>query len=103
MKGERSMKKRLLTLVCALALVLSLMIVPAAATETFFLGINDTLPVGSTQITPIQYNGWVYVPMGVFNSRVTGVNLGVYCGLTDNDQSLVFYNQIGRASCRERV
>ena len=40
MKGERSMKKRLLTLVCALALVLSLMIVPAAATETFFLGIT---------------------------------------------------------------
>lgn len=90
------MKKRLLTLVCALALVLSLMIVSAAATETFFLGINDTLPVGSTQITPIQYNGWVYVPMGVFNSRVTGVNLGVYCGLTDNDQSLVFYNLSGR-------
>ena len=90
------MKKRLLTLACTLALVLSLMIVPASASETFFLGINDTLPVGSTQITPIQYNGWVYVPMGVFNSRVTGVNLGVYCGLTDNDQSLVFYNLSGR-------
>lgn len=90
------MKKRLLTVVCTLALVLSLVTVPASASETFFLGINDTLPVGSTQITPIQYNGWVYVPMGVFNSRVTGVNLGVYCGLTDNDQSLVFYNLSGR-------
>lgn len=90
------MKKRLLTVVCTLALVLSLVTVPASASETFFLGINDTLPAGSTQITPIQYNGWVYVPMGVFNSRVTGVNLGVYCGLTDNDQSLVFYNLSGR-------
>ena len=84
------MKKRLTALSCTLALLLTMMVVPAWAGESFFLSINDTLPPASTQTTPIQYGGWIYVPMGAFNSRVTGVNLGVYCGLTDGDQSLVF-------------
>lgn len=90
------MKKRLAGLACTLALLLTMMVVPAWAGETFFLSINDTLPPASNQTTPIQYGGWIYVPMGAFNSRVTGVNLGVYCGLTDGDQSLVFYDLSGR-------
>ncbi|MCI8415040.1 MAG: hypothetical protein HFF00_05355 [Ruminiclostridium sp.] len=90
------MKKRLTALSCTLALLLTMMVVPAWAGESFFLSINDTLPPASTQTTPIQYGGWIYVPMGAFNSRVTGVNLGVYCGLTDGDQSLVFYDLSGR-------
>lgn len=90
------MKKRFTALACTLALLLTMMVVPAWAGETFFLSINDTLPSGSSQTTPIQYGGWIYVPIGAFNSRVTGVNLGVYCGLTDGDQSLVFYDLSGR-------
>lgn len=42
-KEEKPMKKRLLTVVCTLALVLSLVTVPASASETFFLGINDKI------------------------------------------------------------
>lgn len=90
------MKKKLAALLCALSLLLTILTVPAWAGESFFLSINDTLPPGSTQTTPIQSGGWIYVPMGVFNSRVTGVNLGVYCGLTDGNQNLVFYDLSGK-------
>lgn len=91
------MKRRLTALICALTLALGLVCLPAAAgDELFFLSINDTLPAASPQITPIQSGGWIYVPCSVFSSRVTGVNLGVYYGFTDNGVNLVFYNLSGK-------
>ena len=63
----------------------------------FFLSLNDTLPAQSTQTTPIQYNGWVYVPVNVFSSRITGINFGVYYGVTENGSSILLYNLSGRS------
>jgi hypothetical protein len=89
--------KRLLAALCALAVALTLVVVPSSASNSlFFLSLNDTLPAQSTQITPVQYNGWIYVPVTVFSSRVTGINFGVYYGVTDNDESLIFYNLSGK-------
>lgn len=89
--------KRLLAALCALAVALTLVVVPSSASNSlFFLSLNDTLPAQSTQITPIQYNGWIYVPVTVFSSRVTGINFGVYYGTTNNDESLIFYNLSGK-------
>lgn len=94
------MKKSLksaISLVCAMALTLTLLVMPSSASEElFFLSINDTLAVQSSQTTPIQHSGWIYVPVSVFNSNVTGVNFGVYYGFTNNNETLVFYNLSGK-------
>ena len=91
------MKKRIAALFCALVLVLGLFALPASADESlFFLALNDTLPAASSQITPIETGGWIYVPVTVFNNRVTGVNFGIYYGFTDNDTFLTFYNLSGK-------
>lgn len=91
------MKKKILALVCAAALTLSLLVVPSSASNSlFFLSLNDTLAPQSVQTTPIQHSGWVYVPVTAFNNRVTGINFGVYYGFTDNNESLIFYNLSGK-------
>ena len=89
--------KKILALLCAVAVGLTLLVLPSSATGSlFFLSLNDTLPAQSVQTAPIQSSGWVYVPTGVFNSRTTGINFGVYYGLTDNNESLVLYNLSGK-------
>ena len=89
--------KKFLALLCAVAVGLTILILPSSATGSlFFLSLNDTLPAQSVQTAPIQSSGWVYVPTGVFNSRTTGINFGVYYGLTDNNESLVLYNLSGK-------
>lgn len=91
------MKKKCLALVCAVALSIGLFVIPAGASGgLFFLSLNDTLPAQSAEITPIQYSGWVYVPVTVFSSRVTGINFGIYYGFTENNESLIFYNLSGK-------
>lgn len=91
------MKKKILALICAVALSLSLLVVPSLASNSlFFLSLNDTLTPQSAQTTPIQHSGWVYVPVTAFNNRVTGINFGVYYGFTDNNESLIFYNLSGK-------
>ena len=89
--------KKFLALLCAVAVGLTILVLPSSATGSiFFLSLNDTLPAQSVQTAPIQSSGWVYVPTGVFNSRTTGINFGIYYGLTDNNESLVFYNLSGK-------
>lgn len=90
------MKKKCIALVCALALMLTLLPGKASASGLFFLGLNDSLMPQSGQLTPIQSGGWVYVPATVFNNRVTGINFGVYYGFTDNNESMIFYNLSGK-------
>lgn len=90
------MKKRAAAILGLLAMLVGLFAVPARASGLFFLSLNDTLPPQSAQTTPIQYNGWVYVPVSVFNNQVTGINFGIYYGFTDNNESLVFYDLSGK-------
>lgn len=89
--------KTTISLLCATALTLALLILPSSASEDlFFLSANDTLVVQTSQTTPIQHGGWIYVPVSVFNSGVTGVNFGIYYGFTDNNETLVLYNLSGK-------
>ena len=91
------MKKRLAAVLCTLALILGLCVSTVSAdTKLFFLALNDTLPAAESQITPIQSGGWIYVPVTVFNSRVSGVYLGISYGFTENNRSLIMYNLSGK-------
>ena len=89
--------KTIVSFLCAAALALTLLVMPSSASGgLYFLSLNDTLPAQSVQMTPVQYSGWVYVPVNVFNSQSTGVNFGLYYGLTENNTKLVFYNLSGK-------
>ena len=91
------MRKKILSLFCAAGLVMTLLVVPAsAANSLFFLSLNDTLPENTLQNTPVQHNGWIYVPVNVFNGGAAGVNFGVYHGVIDNNTRLVLYNLSGK-------
>lgn len=91
------MRKKMLSFLCAAALFITLLAVPAsAANSLFFLSLNDTLPVNTPQTTPVQYNGWIYAPVNIFNGGAAGVNFGVYNGFTDNNTRLVLYNLSGK-------
>ena len=94
------MKKRLLGALCAAVLTLTLLISAAsAADELYFLSLNDTLSPLAADLMPIRTTSAIYIPSGVFNRNLTGVNLGVYFGqdktmgtatLYSKDRTLIF-------------
>lgn len=88
------MKKRVVALLCALALVCALT-VPAlgsSSTPVYLLAVNDKfcdLPGG---VRPEAVNGVIYVPYSVFDRSLTGVDIGVYYGIiTERDTILTLY------------
>ena len=88
------MKKRVMALMCALLFLLCLL--PgsvSAADELYFLAINDSLPELSAQVMPIRVAGVTYVPCTIFDSRVTGVNCGIYYGQDRSKGTVTLYNK----------
>lgn len=97
--------KRLAAAMLAFALLLSLSVSP---TEAFaggsycFTALNEKLQPLSGSTMPIlvktSRSSTLYIPLSLFDSRATGVDLGVYCGgdgkptasLYSRDQSLTF-------------
>ena len=76
--------RRLPALLCALALVCALVLpvwgVPS--TPVYLLAANDKfcdLPGGAL---PVAINGIIYIPYSTFDRNLTGVDLGVYYGIT---------------------
>lgn len=82
----------------AAAVLLAALLVPLAATATgdtiYFTAVNDTLLPLSAESMPVYERGVLYVPYTVFDSSVTGVNLGVYYGQEQNvEQTLTLYTR----------
>lgn len=79
-EGGLSVKKRALSILCALALCVGLLAaypsVSAAGTPCF-LALNDTLKPLEDAFIPITVSGQYYVPHTALDSSVTGVSLGV--------------------------
>ena len=91
------MRKRFLSLLCIPVILCALLLLPVSASGSrIFLSVNDTLQSQTAQTTPIQSGGWVYIPVDVFSSRISGVNLGIYYGLVDSNTSLVLYTISGK-------
>lgn len=75
---------RIPALLCALALVCSLVLPAwgAPSTPVYLLVANDKfcdLPGGAL---PVAINGIIYIPYSTFDRNLTGVDLGVYYGIT---------------------
>lgn len=72
------MKRRLTALLCAVILLLG--IVPARAiteADLYFVALNINLLPLSADTMPIWVDGEIYIPASVFDSKGTGVDLGV--------------------------
>jgi len=78
-RRNATVKKRVLGLFCALALLLVL-VLPAfgASDSVYILAVNDKFCDLSL---PVSVNGTIYVPYTVFDKSATGVDLGVYYGI----------------------
>lgn len=79
------MRRRLAALLCA-ALALAVLLPMSGPAEAawddniIFMAANYTLMTLSDDTMPLMVGGTVYVPYTLFDSRVTGVKLGVYNG-----------------------
>lgn len=86
------MKGRLTALLCAVVLCLHL--VPARAInvgDVYFTGVNDKLLALAIDTMPTWVNGVLYVPASVFDSAVTGVDLGLFCIRSSTNNVVTLY------------
>lgn len=74
MKKVRRAAARLLAALFCLGLFLPL---PARAADVCFTSINDSLLRLTAEGMPFWWEGWLYVPYNVFDSRATGIDLGL--------------------------
>lgn len=93
------MKKRILTLLAALALVLGLALpaLSASSDPVYLLAVNDRMCDLPNGTLPISIGGVIYVPYTVFDKDSAGVDLGVYYGISqDRGTVLTLYALSGR-------
>ena len=83
------MKKRVLALLCILVLLLGGLL-PVRASQSnntvYLLAVNDKFYDGAL---PVAVNGTIYVPYTVFDKNATGVDLGVYYGLKQEQGTIL--------------
>lgn len=91
-----NMKKRLVALLCALALVAGVTAVSLAASTNapvYLLAINDKMADLPGGVRPLSINGVIYVPYTAFDRAATGADLGVYYGIDrTQDTTLTLYS-----------
>lgn len=92
--------RRLPALLCALALVCALILpvwgVPS--TPVYLLAANDKfcdLPGGAL---PVAINGIIYIPYSTFDRNLTGVDLGVYYGITPEHGTVLTLYSVNRSA-----
>ena len=85
------MKKRLLTLLCALALTLGILSLSAwgAPTTIYLLAANDKMCDLPGNTLPVAVNGTIYIPYTVFDKDATGTDLGVYYGIKQDKGTIL--------------
>ncbi len=89
MKKFRRAAMRLLAALLCLGLFLPS---PARAAEVYFTSVNDSLLELTAESMPFWWGGWIYVPYNVFDSRVTGIDLGVSCSYERDKNKVSFFN-----------
>lgn len=80
-KEVPAVKKRIAALLCSLSLVCAL-VLPALGTSgstVYLLAVGDKF---YDAYRPVAVNGVIYVPYTIFDRSATGVDLGVYYGIT---------------------
>ncbi len=77
----------------AAALCLGLLIPPPArAAEVYFTSLNDSLLQLTPETMPFWSGGGLYVPYTVFDSRDTGIDLGLNCAYERDKSTVSIFN-----------
>jgi len=89
------MKKRLTALLCAMVVCLCTFRSHAInAGDVYFTSVNDVLRPLTMDTMPTWVDGRLYVPASVFDSSVTGVDLGLYFRQNNNTVTLYSLRQM---------
>ncbi len=106
------MKKKMVSMFCALALCLSLLGITVgvgAPNNPCFMAVNDSLMLLEDRFIPIAVNGQYYVPYTALDDTMTGVSLGIFpyynaaqstLTISDRTQTLTFNLTAG--TCTDR-
>lgn len=88
------MKQRMTALLCAIALLASLLCTPGAATQSSvcFTAVNDRLLPLQAGAMPAWINGLLYVPGTVFDRSVTKVDFGMQYIYSSSSNTVTLYN-----------
>ncbi len=77
----------------AAALCLGLLLPqPARAAEVYFTSLNDSLLQLTPETMPFWSGGGLYVPYTVFDSRDTGIDLGLSCAYERDKNTVSIFN-----------
>ncbi len=85
-------KKRIPTILCALVLLLGGLLpawASSANTTVYLLAANDKFCDLAGGFLPVAVDGTIYVPYTVFDKDATGVDLGVYYGLKQEQGTIL--------------
>lgn len=94
------MKKRILAPLCACLLLLSWVLpcparAASASDPVYFMVVNETVLDLRSDTMPFLYGGTMYVPYIMFDSSVTGVNLGVFA--SNSNRAVMIYSRANGA------
>ena len=88
-------KRRFSALLCAL-LLCALLPIRASASTVYLMALNDKMCDLPGGLLPVTVNGSLCIPYSIFDNAITGVDLGVYYGLSqDNGPILTLYSRSG--------
>lgn len=103
------LKKRLGTVLCALALLCTLLPPSAAASNVCFTALNDSLLPLNAGTMPVWSGGVLYVPYSVFDSGSTGISLGINCAVSRSNYTVTLFNlrkimvfDLSEGTCRDQ-
>lgn len=86
------MRRRLLALLCVLAVCFPLLIPSHADTSVCFTAVNDRLLGLTADTMPVWSEGTLYVPFSVFDVNTTGVSLGTSSTYSRSSSVVTIFN-----------
>ncbi len=86
------MRQKIIAVFCTLVLVMGLMPTAWADNDVIFVSLNDNLLALESSTMPFWSNGVLYVPMSVFDTRATTINLDVYSSYSEKDRTVSVYD-----------
>lgn len=94
-KGEDSVKRKWIALLCMIALLLPCLPAAGWAETPLYLGIDDTCPPLNKSIEPIYVGGVPYIPYTVFDRNNGGSILEVFASWNQERESVTVYSKSG--------
>lgn len=105
-------RRRVVPLLLAVVLVLSLSPMPASAATLYFTAVNNTVAPLTSDTMPFWSGGTLYVPYTIFDAGLnkTGVGLGLYTSYNRDSRTVTLFNlrqmlvfDLNSGTCRDDV